>query len=72
MPAYDRPIVFNTPEQFDRRPAPREVAAVIKFSSTDLDRINAYLAKLSDAGIITSWTARAYDGSITSPELYFP
>lgn len=70
MPAYDRPIQFHLPRQ--EKPAPREVAAVIKFSSTDLDRINAYLAKLSDAGIITSWSAKAYDASVTSPELYFP
>jgi hypothetical protein len=70
MPAYDRPIVITV----DRptKPVPRQVAAVIKFTSTDLGRIEAYLAKLSDAGIITSYSARAYDADFTSPELYFP
>lgn len=70
MPAYDRPIVINVDQPKD--PAPREVAAVIRFSSTDLARINEFLSKLSDRGIITSYTARAYDPRFTTPELYFP
>lgn len=70
MPAYDRPIVIHTSLPAEQRP--REVAAVIKFSSNDIDRINRFLATLSDRGIITSYTARSYDPVISSPELYFP
>lgn len=51
---------------------PRKVAAVIQFTSSDIDRVNEYLSKLSDKGIIVSYTARSYDPALTSPELYFP
>jgi hypothetical protein len=70
MPAYDRPIVITV----DRptKPVKHDVAAVIKFSSTDLTRCREYLIKLEAAGIIDHFRIDLYDASFTSPELYFP
>lgn len=75
MPAYDRPIVINVPEQYPgRRPAADSVAAVIRFvrGPGEMERIQAWLDRAADAGIIERTTAREFHSRETSAELYFP
>lgn len=67
MPAYDRPIVINTP-----RENRRSVAATIRFSSNDMARIKDYLDRMEKAGVIKGYEVGEYDCCETSPALYFP
>ena len=69
MPAYDRPIQFIAPQQPRRQHA---VGAVIKFKSTDIDRIQNWLDRAAEAGIIEPSTAKAYDAEYGGPVWYVP
>lgn len=71
MPAHDRPIHFNLPPRKSEKNA---VAAVLVFdcSPDELERVNAFIEKLKERGIVRSGHAAAYDNNVTSAELYFP
>jgi uncharacterized glyoxalase superfamily protein PhnB len=71
MPAYDRPIVINVPEQ-DRRRMHDSIGAVIKFQSNDLARVQAWLDRAAAAGIIEPTVAKSYDGTYGGPVWYIP
>jgi uncharacterized glyoxalase superfamily protein PhnB len=71
MPAYDRPIVINVPEQ-DRRRMQDSVGAVLQFNSNDIERVQAWLDKAAAAGIIAPTTARSYNSTYGGPVWYIP
>ena len=68
MPAYDRPIQF-IPQQQRHQEA---VGAVIKFKSTDVQRIQQWLDRAAAAGIIEPSMAKAYNAEYGSPVWYVP
>lgn len=71
MPAYDRPIVINV----DRLPRKADaVAAVVRFKvgPDQMARIQAWLDRAAEAGIIEPAKAREYHSVETTAELYFP
>lgn len=70
MPAYDRPIVIHSEPQRSNT----GIAAMIKFNCgpNEMERVQVYLAQLVARGVITYFHAEAFDGSVTSPTLYFP
>lgn len=70
MPAYDRPIQFIPQPQAQRRQ--EAVGAVIKFKSTDVNRIQAWLDRAAAAGIIEPSMAKAYDAEYGGPVWYVP
>lgn len=75
MPAYDRPIQINVPEQYPgARRSKDSVAAVIRFTAgpNQLVRIQAWLDRAADAGIIEKTVAKEYSSAETCAELYFP
>lgn len=72
MPAYDKPIVINIPSEHLRRRGHNMVGAVIKFNSTDIDRIQAWLERAAEAGIIEPTNAVSYDGTYGGPVWYIP
>lgn len=71
MPAYDRPMVINT-EQRRGDPVYKAIAATIRFTSQDRDRIKEYLDRMVAAGVIAGYEVGEYDIRETSPALYFP
>ncbi len=74
MPAYDQPIRFILPSQHEVRGRADAVAAVVRFKAgpDQMARIQAWLDRAADAGIIEQTTAREYRSSETYAELYFP
>ena len=69
MPAYDRPIQFVPQPHVQCK---RNVAATIRFTSTDMERIRTYLDRMVAAGVIVGFEVGQYDSRETSPALYFP
>lgn len=69
MPANDRPFAINTPRYESNANA---VGAVIKFKSADVGRIQAWLDRAAEAGIIEPTAAHAYDGTYGGPVWYIP
>ena len=72
MPAYDRPIEIRVPEQDRRRLQPVAVGAVIRFNSTDVDRIQAWLERAAEAGIIQPTTCHEFNPEHGGPVWYIP
>ncbi len=74
MPAYDRPIRINVDRGPDYRAPADAVAAVVRFKAgpDQMARIQAWLDRAADAGIIEQTTAREYRSAETYAELYFP
>lgn len=74
MPAYDQPIRFNLPSQFETRGRPDAVAAVVRFKAgpDQMARIQAWLDRAAELGIIEQTTVREYHSVETTAELYFP
>lgn len=69
MPAYDKPIQFIPQPHVQCK---RDVAATIRFTSTDMVRIRDYLARMVEHGVIAGYEVGSYDARETSPTLYFP
>lgn len=72
MPAYDKPIVINTPSEHLRRRGHNMVGAVLQFNSNDIERVQAWLDRAAEAGIIQPTTAHSYDGTYGGPVWYIP
>jgi hypothetical protein len=71
MPANTTPYVIRVPER--KCGDSKKYAAVLEFESDDLERINAFLVRLRERGIVTNVPrASHFDPNFTSPELYFP
>lgn len=71
MPAYDRPIEYI---RDPKAPKHKRVAAVITFVAgpEEMERIQAFLNRLAQRGIIETSLATEYDPEYTNPTLYFP
>jgi hypothetical protein len=69
MPAYDRPIEFHVDRSVRRVDS---VAAVIKFQSNDLERIQKFLNELAVRGIIEPTKAHEYNSEHGGPVWYIP
>lgn len=71
MPAYDRPIhiqagVSSAPVQ------PTALGAVVIFKSTDAARVQAWLDRAAEAGIIEKTHANTYNPTYGGPVWYVP
>lgn len=71
MPAYDRPIHFqagasSAPVQ------PTAVGSVVIFKSTDVERVQAWLDRAAEAGIIEKTYANTYNPTYGGPVWYVP
>jgi uncharacterized glyoxalase superfamily protein PhnB len=71
MPAYDRPIVINVPDR-DRHRMHTGIGSVLKFKSNDLERVQAWLDRAAEAGIIEPTRAHTYDATYGGPVWYIP
>jgi uncharacterized glyoxalase superfamily protein PhnB len=71
MPAYDRPIQIRVDAEVQRR-THDSVGAVLKFNSNDIDRIQAWLDRAAEAGIIQPTVAKSYQSAYGEPVWYIP
>lgn len=71
MPAYDRPIQIRSFAEVQRLPHD-SVGAVLRFQSNDIDRIQAWLDRAAEAGIIQPTVAKSYRSADGKPVWYIP